>query len=433
MGGGIAIIYRDTLNQTQTSMYNFQSMECSDFSLDLPSHCVNLAIIYRPPDRSFQQFLNDLYDYMERNINTTGKLLLTGDFNIKMNDDQNQETAIFLDLLESFGLINHVHSKTHCQENTLDLIISSEQYHLVQNPNKGHLFSDHNFVYYNLLAYGKPQHNTKVVTYHKLKAISPTDFGSDITQALVKVDLHNLQLSSCLMLYNILPSDIMDKHAPEKTKEVSNRRKIPWFNDEVSKAIRSRRKAECKWLLDKNNPDKFLAFYRTQRTTTNILNQAEKNYYCKLVENNHMNTKRIFTIGDNLLDRNQDLPLPPGFLNEELAECFNNFFISKIVKIRDILATNHAELPLLPVSHHRVGPYMDIFRVLSEDEVSLLVRKSPTKSCKANPIPAVLLKKILPDIAPLLIAVVNKSLQTGIFPDDLKGSIGETPAEENQS
>ena len=125
MGGGVAIIYRDTLNLTKNSTYNVQLMECSDFRLDLPSHCINLAIIYRPPDRSFQQFLDELYDYMERNINTTGKLLLTGDFNIKMNDEQNQETAKFLNFLESFRLVNHVHFKTHCQENTLDLVISS--------------------------------------------------------------------------------------------------------------------------------------------------------------------------------------------------------------------------------------------------------------------------------------------------------------------
>ena len=63
---------------------------------------------------------------------------------------------------------------------------------------------------------------------------------------------------------------------------------------------------------------------------------------------------------------------------------------------------------------------MNSFRVLSEDEVSTIVRKSPTKSCKAAPIPTALLKEILPDIIPLLKAVVNKSLQTGTFPDDLK-------------
>ena len=423
MGGGVAIIYRDTLNLTQNSTYDFQLMECSDFRLDLPSHCVNLAIIYRPPDRRFQHFLDELYVYMERKINTTGKLLLTGYFNIKMNDGHNQDTAKFLDFLESFGLINHIHFETHCQENTLDLVISSEQYHVVQNPIKWCLSSDHNFVYYNLLAHSKPQSNTKVVTYYKLKAISPIDFASNITYALAKVDLHNLQLPSCLMLYNRLLCDTMDKHAPEKTKVVSNRRKIPWFNDEVSNAIRSRTKAEHKWLLDKNNQDKFLEFYRTWQTTTNILNQAEKNYYHKLVKNNHTDTKKIFAICDNLLGRNQDLPLPPGFTNEELAKCFNNFFISKIAKIRDTLAANQDQLLPLPVLHQRVVPCMNSFRVLSEDEISVIVRKSPTKSCKADLIPTALLKEILPNITHLLRAVVSKSLQTCTFPDDLKEAL----------
>ena len=176
-------------------------MECSDFRLDL--QCVNLAIIYRPPDRKFQQFLNELCDYMESNINTSGKLLLTGDFNIKINDENNHETSKFLDFLESFRLVNHIHFGTHCQENTLDLVISSKQYHLVHNPIKGCLFSNHNFAYYNLLANSKPQNNTKLVTYRNLKAISPKDLGSDITDVLVNVNLHNLQLPKAIQQTSI--------------------------------------------------------------------------------------------------------------------------------------------------------------------------------------------------------------------------------------
>ena len=188
----------------------------------------------------------------------------------------------------------------------------------------------------------------------------------------------------------------------------------------MSDAIRSGRRAECKWLLDKNNPDKFLEFYRTWRTTTNIVNQAKNNYFGKLVEDNCTNTKKIFAICNNLLGRNQDLPLPPGFTNEELAECFNNFFISKITKIRDTLTAKQVQLLPPPVLHQSVVPCMNSCRVLSEDEVSAIVRKSPTKSCKADPIPTALLKEILPDIVSLLRAVVNKSLQTGTFPNDLK-------------
>ena len=58
--------------------------------------------------------------------------------------------------------------------------------------------------------------------------------------------------------------------------------------------------------------------------------------------------------------------------------------------------------------------------MLSDDDVSVLVKKSPTKSCEADPIPTSLLKDILPNILPLLRVIVNKSLQTGTFPDDLK-------------
>ena len=60
------------------------------------------------------------------------------------------------------------------------------------------------------------------------------------------------------------------------------------------------------------------------------------------------------------------------------------------------------------------------FRLLLDDDVSAIVKKSPTKSCEADPIPTFLLKDILPNILPLLREIVNKSLQTGNFPDDLK-------------
>ena len=66
---------------------------------------------------------------------------------------------------------------------------------------------------------------------------------------------------------------------------------------------------------------------------------------------------------------------------------------------------------------------MDTFRVLSEDEVLAIVIKSPTKCCDTDAIPTALLKEILPDITPLLRAVVNKSLQTGTFLDDLKEAL----------
>ena len=63
---------------------------------------------------------------------------------------------------------------------------------------------------------------------------------------------------------------------------------------------------------------------------------------------------------------------------------------------------------------------MDSFRLFSDDEVSAIVKKSPTNTCEADPIPTILLKDILPNILPLLREIVNKSLQTDTFLEDLK-------------
>ena len=115
----------------------------------------------------------------------------------------------------------------------------------------------------------------------------------------------------------------------------------------MSNAIRSRRRLEHKWLLDKNNQDKFLEFYRLRHLTTNILNQAEKNYFCKLVNDNWTKTKKIFAICNNLLGRSQDHPLPLDFTDKELAKCFSKYFISKITNIRDTLTAKKVKY-----SHH---------------------------------------------------------------------------------
>ena len=66
---------------------------------------------------------------------------------------------------------------------------------------------------------------------------------------------------------------------------------------------------------------------------------------------------------------------------------------------------------------------MDSFSVLSEHEVVKIIHRSPSKSCENDPIPTTLLKNILPSVLLVLTALVNGSMQTGVFPDDLKQAL----------
>ena len=66
---------------------------------------------------------------------------------------------------------------------------------------------------------------------------------------------------------------------------------------------------------------------------------------------------------------------------------------------------------------------LENFQLLGCDKVSNIVFVSPVKTCDADPIPTELLKKVLLAIIQLLTKLVNESLETGEFPDDLKKAL----------
>ena len=170
--------------------------------------------------------------------------------------------------------------------------------------------------------------------------------------------------------------------------------------------------------------DRFLSFYRMRGKVSNLLDSAEREYYKTMVTDNKNNSKEVFRICDSLLGRNQDLPMPPGYTDDQLANMFNDF-ITKITKIVDLLEEKKAKLPPL-CDNSDVGlnlPKLCNFRILSEEEVTRIVLQSPSKCCKVDPIDTGLLKEILLSVNPILTALVNHLLQSGEFPEQLKEAL----------
>ena len=182
-GGGIAIVYRDFITIQRSNTYDYTTIECSDFAVSLPGLSLNLTVIYRPPGKLVHSFGSDFLDYMERNINSTGKLLLTGDFNIHINDLESPDANTFLDVLDSFGLQNHISFPTHHLNNTLDLVITPCNNNFIESSTPGRLFSDHNIVYFNITTFKQPN-TIKEITNRKLKNINMTNFNKDVEQHL---------------------------------------------------------------------------------------------------------------------------------------------------------------------------------------------------------------------------------------------------------
>ena len=71
-------------------------------------------------------------------------LVISGDFNLHLDDLRDNDTKKFMDLLETFSLSQHVSGPTHLSGHTFDLIITCLSYDVVLASPKGTFpISDH--------------------------------------------------------------------------------------------------------------------------------------------------------------------------------------------------------------------------------------------------------------------------------------------------
>ena len=131
---------------------------------------------------------------MEDNITTLkGNLMLMGDLNIHIYNRADRGTVTFVDFLDSLGLVNHTQFPTHVSGHTLDLIITQEDSNDILTVARGHMLSDHHFIDVKQKSVSETV-EYKMVTYCKLKNISPQDFSNDIGNTLGELDLESMGL-----------------------------------------------------------------------------------------------------------------------------------------------------------------------------------------------------------------------------------------------
>ena len=121
--GALPSSIRVNLTSAKPQVNHTKTMESTCFSVNTGNRTVHLIAIYRPPDSNIMEFCNEFINLLENNINSSGELVLLGDFNIAINKPLGAGLATFLDILDSFNLVNKVEKPMHRLSNTLDLII----------------------------------------------------------------------------------------------------------------------------------------------------------------------------------------------------------------------------------------------------------------------------------------------------------------------
>ena len=139
----------------------------------------------------------------------------------------------------------------------------------------------------------------------------------------------------------------------------------------------------------------------------NMINDAKSKYYEDKIQQ-CQSQKDIFKVVESLLHQKGNVKLPSHTCQQELAHRFNDYFVSKISKIRHDLDTIAPIAPVLPTENN-VATLMISFTPATDDEICKLVSSSPSKSCTLDPIPTWMLKDHLNIMVPVITKIVNLS------------------------
>ena len=139
--------------------------------------------------------------------------------------------------------MNRVDVPTHRLANTLDLIITSEDDFWYLGTSQGHLFSVHHVVLFDL-SLPKMKFKKKSVTYRKLMNTNYSTFAAKINDNMKGIKNCHGSLNHLVSNFSKILLETLDEFAPKKTRVISNRQCVPWFNNNNTNLIKERHKPE---------------------------------------------------------------------------------------------------------------------------------------------------------------------------------------------
>ena len=236
-------------------------------------------------------------------------------------------------------------------------------------------------------------------------------------QASLTLERTNGSTTVCMERYIHVLSTVVDTHAPLLHCTITPRPNAPWYTEQLRESKRKRRSLERKWRRSRKDSDRIQ--YRCQcATVAKHLTDAKTDYYSKKVEECAGNSKLIHQLANKLLVNQHVQQLPSGDDDLQLANRFCDYFINKIDIIRQGFSGNTTSDEHIPLNIT-----LDHFRPASQQEIHTIIMTFNNKSCELDPLPTWLLKQCTEELLPLISAIINNSLESGVFPYQCKHAI----------
>ena len=435
-GGGLAFLIGPNLIYQPTVLPSFSSFESHCISItpstSKPSKFSSTSIstssftvvnIYRPPSSSKPDFISDFTSLLESLISTPSEILITGDFNFHCDLPTDPTVSPFLELLDVFGLKQHIVFPTHDSGHTLDLVITRATTSFISSSSSSFTpISDHLLILCNLSIPIKTRPTRIIKTTRPINKIDTKLFSNDIF-ASVLYSSPATTLAAYAQQFSDTLSTLLDKHAPLKTSSCPSTPSKPFITPEIRREKSKRSRLESIFRSSKSQTDK--DNYKAQaRLVSKMITASRRQYFKTFISTCSQQPRKLWTAFNNLLSRKPPPTLPNLTSSSTLADSFLNFFNDKITKLCSVLPSP-ASVPihvLHPPPPFPPPPLLNLQQA-SQEEVRRIILCSSNSTCSLDPIPTKLIKSCLDSLLAPITTLINLSLTEGIFPTSFKSAL----------
>ena len=433
-GGGVAVYVKNCVNYVRRNDLESEGIELICLEI-IPVHTKSffVSILYRPPNsskhlcKSFSEKFNELLHKMNEE---NKEIIIIGDINCNYLDNTNNKDI--KELLALNGFIQVVKEPTRVTDTTqtlIDVILTTKPENLCDIKVIQTAMSDHDAIGCKRKLNNKKQlsEEIKCRDYSKYEPNNlRNDLSNESFHTIYAAENPNEAWKS---LKSILETNF-NRHAPQITKRVKAK-KSPWLTREIKAEMNHRDTLQRKFRKSKSTED--YNKFKEQRNRVNILVRKTKAQYNQnLLKESSNDPNRFWSAINKIFPTKEKVSAAKTFLVDNklttnvktIASSFCSFFTnvasnlkSKVAPLKDFVWGKPKET--LPKTYSTFK-----FREVKVNEVFKHLKSlSQKKATGSDELPNTLLKDSACQIAKPLCHVINRSLASGIFPEDFKDGL----------
>ena len=424
-GGGLLIYVKDSVNVKRRIDLERNDVEC--IVLEIIFKCSKPILtchIYRHPSCRVE-WKDNFEELVDKMYSEDKEIIIMGDINRDlMNMSINKDWSEFISSIGLEQLVNQPTRITKNSKTLIDHVYSSmpETIVRVSVPHIGN--SDHFPVFITRKICKKHKSRThEFINFRNFRNFNESQFCHELSN----IDWSELfvceSVDDCLEVWQTKFLAIVDAHMPLQTKRVKRKYQPAWFTSDIADAIKMR---------DIFSSDKKSHEYKSKRNLVlRLIRESRKSTYEKRIEDGQNNPKTIWGIfkefgsskNNSEMSRSTNLSVNDKLITDEIevANAFNNFFVTVAQKLKDPIATSNFEY-LIEYVNTKVPPenYFSIPLIAQHNVLKHLKRLNVSKSTGLDHIGPRLLKISAPYISEPLTTLINMSILQASFPNTWK-------------